>query len=73
MKIVQGIYGLPQAGILVNKILRKQLAPHGYYKIHVYTIVMHLFVQAWCNQCNVYADITPTQLTCIMRPLLGSR
>jgi hypothetical protein len=32
MQIEKGMYGLPQAGILANKILRKQLAPYGYFK-----------------------------------------
>jgi hypothetical protein len=27
------MYGLPQAGILANKLLRKGLAPHGYYEL----------------------------------------
>ena len=27
------MYGLPQAGILANKILRKRLEPHGYYEV----------------------------------------
>eukprot|EP00804_Cyclotella_cryptica_P004885 CCRYP_004953-RA/>CCRYP_004953-RA protein AED:0.21 eAED:0.22 QI:0/0/0/1/0.5/0.33/3/0/1060 len=27
------IYGLPQAGALANKLLRKRLAPHGYYEV----------------------------------------
>jgi hypothetical protein len=26
------VWGLPQAGILANKLLRKHLLPHGYYK-----------------------------------------
>ena len=26
------MYGLPQAGILANKLLQKRLEPHGYYK-----------------------------------------
>ena len=26
------VWGLPQAGILANKLLQKRLAPHGYYK-----------------------------------------
>jgi hypothetical protein len=30
MEICQGMYGLPQAGILTNKLLAKQLALHGY-------------------------------------------
>jgi hypothetical protein len=33
MKIEKGMYGLPQAGILANKLLRKRLAPHGYYEM----------------------------------------
>ena len=33
MQIERGMYGLPQAGILANKLLRKRLAPHGYYEL----------------------------------------
>ena len=33
MQIEKGMYGLPQAGILANKLLRKRLAPHGYYEL----------------------------------------
>ena len=33
MQIERGMYGLPQAGILANKLLRKRLEPHGYYKV----------------------------------------
>ena len=29
----KAIYGLPQAGILVNKQLREKLQPHGYYEV----------------------------------------
>ena len=29
MKIEKGMYVLPKAGILANKLLRKQIAPHG--------------------------------------------
>ena len=32
MRIERGMYGLPQAGILANKLLRERLAPHRYYK-----------------------------------------
>jgi hypothetical protein len=28
----RAVWGLPQAGISANKLLRKRLAPHGYYK-----------------------------------------
>ena len=33
MQIERGMYGLPQAGILANKLLRKRLEPHGYYEV----------------------------------------
>ena len=29
MEIVQGMYGLPQAGILAVSLLKEKLAPHG--------------------------------------------
>ena len=29
MEIIRGMYGLPQAGILANQLLRKRLEPHG--------------------------------------------
>ena len=32
LEMLQVVWGLPQAGILANKLLRKILAPHGYYK-----------------------------------------
>ena len=31
--IHKGMYGLPQAGILANKLLKKQLAKQRYYKL----------------------------------------
>ena len=34
MQIEHGMYGLPQAGILANQLLRKQLKPHGYYEVN---------------------------------------
>ena len=33
LEIRKAIYGLPQAGILANKLLWKRLAPHGYYEV----------------------------------------
>lgn len=33
MEIQKGLYGLPQAGKLANDLLKKRLAPHGYYEI----------------------------------------
>ena len=33
LEIRKAIYGLPQGGILANKLLRKRLAPEGYYEV----------------------------------------
>ena len=33
MEIRKGMYGLPQAGILANKLLKERLAKHGYYEV----------------------------------------
>jgi hypothetical protein len=32
IEMCRAVWGLPQAGILANKLLRKRLVPHGYYK-----------------------------------------
>ncbi len=32
LEMHRAVWGLPQAGILANKLLHKRLAPHGYYK-----------------------------------------
>jgi hypothetical protein len=32
VEIHRGMYGLPQAGIIVNQLLTKRLQPHGYYQ-----------------------------------------
>eukprot|EP00804_Cyclotella_cryptica_P006049 CCRYP_000271-RA/>CCRYP_000271-RA protein AED:0.21 eAED:0.21 QI:0/0/0/1/0/0/7/0/881 len=33
LEIHKCVYGLPMAGALANKLLRKRLAPHGYYEV----------------------------------------
>ena len=33
LEIRRAIYGLPQAGVLANKLLRKRLEPAGYYEV----------------------------------------
>ena len=33
IEIRKEIYGLPQAGILANKLLKKRLTKHGYYEV----------------------------------------
>jgi hypothetical protein len=32
MEIRKGMYGLPQAGIFANKLVKKRLATHGYFE-----------------------------------------
>ncbi len=32
LEIRRAVWGLPNPGMLANKLLRKRLAPHGYYK-----------------------------------------
>ncbi len=32
MEMRRAVWGLPQAGILANKLLKKRLAPHGYFE-----------------------------------------
>ena len=33
VEIRKAIYGLPQAGILANKLLHEHLCPHGYFEV----------------------------------------
>ena len=33
IEIRKGMYGLPLAGMLANKLLKRYLAKHGYYEI----------------------------------------
>ncbi|KAL7475780.1 hypothetical protein ACHAW6_001683, partial [Cyclotella cf. meneghiniana] len=42
--ICLGMYGLPQAGLLANKLLEKWLNVHGYYQ---YPLVLGLWSHAW--------------------------
>jgi hypothetical protein len=52
MEIQKGMYGLPQAGILANKLLRKQLALHGYFKQpHTPGLWKHVSCPVWFNLC----------------------
>ena len=44
MEIMRGMYGLPQAGILANKLLKKKLKPHGYYEVdHTPGLYKHIW------------------------------
>jgi hypothetical protein len=50
MKICKGMYGLPQAGILANKLLKKRLAIHGYYEQpHTPSLFKHKSCPVWFN------------------------
>ena len=43
LKIRKAIYGLPQAGILANKLLRQRLRPQGYYEVaHMLGLWKHI-------------------------------
>ncbi len=41
MEICKGMYGLPQPGILANKLLKKRLARHGYFELPAYGNMTH--------------------------------
>jgi hypothetical protein len=50
MEIRKGMYGLPQAGILANKLLKKCLAKHGYFKQpHTPGLFSHKSHPIWFN------------------------
>jgi hypothetical protein len=44
------MYGLPQAGILANKLLKKHLMKHGYFEQpHTRGLWRHTSHQIWFN------------------------
>jgi hypothetical protein len=50
MKIRKGMCGLPQAGILANKLLKKRLVKHGYFEQpQTPGLWRHKSCQIWCN------------------------
>ena len=50
MEIRKGMYGLPQAGILANKLLKARLAPHGYFEQpHTPGLFRHITRPVWFN------------------------
>jgi hypothetical protein len=50
MEICKGMYGLPQAGILPNKLLKKCLAIHSYYEQpHTPGLFKHESRPVWFN------------------------
>jgi hypothetical protein len=52
MEICQGMYGLPQAGILANKLLRQRLGCHGYFEVqHMPGLWKDISCPIWFNLC----------------------
>jgi len=52
MEIRHGMYGLPQAGILANKLLQKRLGRHGYFEVqHTPGLWKHISRPVWFNLC----------------------
>jgi hypothetical protein len=52
MEIRKGMYGLPQAGILANKLLKKPLRHHGYFEQpHMPGLWKHVSCPVWFNLC----------------------
>jgi hypothetical protein len=50
MEIRKGMHGLPQAGILANKLLKKRLAKHGYFvQPHTPGLWKHESSMVWFN------------------------
>jgi hypothetical protein len=52
MEIHKGMYGLPQASILANKLLKERLAHHGYFEqLHTPGLWKHITHPVWFNLC----------------------
>jgi hypothetical protein len=52
MKIRKGMYRLPQASILTNKLLKERLARHGYFEqLHTPELWKHVNCPVWINLC----------------------
>jgi hypothetical protein len=52
MEIRQGMYSLPQAGILATKLLQQRLGRHGYFEVqHMPGLWKHISHPIWFNLC----------------------
>ncbi len=52
MEIRKGMYRLPQAGVLANKLLKECLARHGYFEQpHTPGLWKHVSRPVWFNLC----------------------
>jgi hypothetical protein len=50
MEIHKGMYGLPQAGILANKLFKERLVHHGYFEQpHTLGLWKHVTRPVWFN------------------------
>ena len=48
MEVQMGMFGLPQSGILANKLLKDRLAEHGYFELpHTPALFMHKTRPVW--------------------------
>ncbi len=58
MEIWRGMYGLPQAGILANKLLWQHLGWHNYFKVqHMSGLWKHISSPIWFNLCVNYFGV----------------
>jgi hypothetical protein len=64
-RINKGMYGLPQAGILMNKLLKERLKPHGYcecdhtpglWRHCTWALIFSLVVDDFCVQYTHLPD-----------------
>jgi hypothetical protein len=52
VEICKGMYGLPQAGIHANKLLKERLVRHGYFQQpHTLGLLKHVTRPVWFNLC----------------------
>jgi hypothetical protein len=52
MEIREGVYGLPQAGVLANKLLKERLTRHGYFEQpHTPGLCKHVSRPVWFYLC----------------------
>ncbi len=66
MEIWRGMSGLPQAGILANKLLCQHLGQHGYFEVqHTPSLWKHLSRPIWFNL--ICAPTTLVSNTLVMR------
>jgi hypothetical protein len=61
LEMNRAVWGLPQAGILANKLLQKRLLPHGYYECkHTPGLWRQDTSKSSCKNANINAHQTTT-------------